>query len=127
MAVKAYLKNARISPRKAAVVADLVRGRSVADALVILENTPRRSALHVRKTIASAKANAEHNHGLKPDSLQISQISVTPGMRIKRWRPIAFGRANPYQRKTSNILVWVDGAKREIKKPAAAKKETKDE
>lgn len=126
MAVKAYLKNAGVSPRKAGVVAAMVRGRSVADALTILEHTPRRSALLIKKTIVSAKGNAEHNHGLKPDSLQISEISVTPGIRIKRWRPIAHGRANPYQRKTSNILVLVDGQKREGKKPAAAvKKETK--
>lgn len=124
MAAEAYLKGARVSPRKAAVVASLVRGRSVSDALVILEHTPRRSALLVRKTVASAKANAEHNHGYKPDSLTITSISVTPGTRLKRWRPIFHGGANPYQHKTSNIKVVVDGQKREVKKPTA-KKETK--
>lgn len=121
MAVQAYLKDARIAPRKAAVVASLVRGRSVADALVILSNTPRRSALYVRKTVASAKANAEHNHSYKPDSLMITEISVTSGTRLKRWRPIAKGGANPFQRKTSNIKVVVDGQKREIKKASSAK------
>lgn len=130
MAVKAYLKNARISPRKAGIVAALVRGRSVEDALVILENTPRRSAQLIRKTVASAKANAEHNHGLKPDTLSITTISVTPGLRIKRWRPVAYGRANPFQRKTSNILVIVDGEQRSTVKASEkaageAKKETK--
>ena len=129
MAVNAYLKNARISPRKAAVVASLVRGRSVADALVILEHTPRRGALYVRRTIASAQANAEHNHNYRPDSLQITEVSVTSGMRIKRIRPVARGQANPFQRKTSNIKVVVDGQKREPKKTVgdkqAATKEAK--
>ncbi len=119
--VKAYQKEARVSPRKAAVVASLVRGRSVSDAVTILEHTPRRSAEIIKKTILSAKGNAEHNHGLKPDSLRITQISVTPGTRLKRWRPIAMGGVNSFQRKTSNILVLVDGQKREIKKPAAKK------
>lgn len=117
-----------MSPRKVAVVAALVRGRSVADALTILEHTPRRTALPVRKVIESAKANADHNHGLKPNSLQIVEISVTHGPRLKRYRPAAHGRALPFQRRTSHIRVVVDGEKREAKKPAATKpaaKETK--
>lgn len=129
MAVKALAKGVRISPRKVSVVASLVRGRSVADALTILEHTPRRSATAVSKVIASAKANAEHNHNLKPDTLQITQIIVTPGARLKRMRPAARGGANRYQHKTSHISVLVDGEIRAPKKPAtpkpAAKKETK--
>ncbi|HSW37214.1 MAG TPA: 50S ribosomal protein L22 [Candidatus Saccharimonadales bacterium] len=117
MSVKAAAKGVRMSPRKVGVVAALVRGRSVADALVILEHTPRRSAVAVRKVIESARANADHNHGLKPDSLQITEISVTPGSRLKRFRPISHGRAHPFQRQTSHIYVTVDGDKREIKKP----------
>ena len=109
-----------MSPRKVAVVAALVRGRSVDDALTILEHTPRRSALAVSKAIKSAKANADHNHGYKPASLQITEISVTAGPRLKRFRPIAHGRAHPFQRKTSHIRVIVDGEKREVKKPARA-------
>lgn len=121
MPVKAIAKGVRISPRKVAVVAALVRGRSVDDALTILEHTPRRSALAVRKAIASAKANAEHNHNYKPASLQITEISVTPGPRIKRYRPAARGRALSYQRKSSHIRVVVDGELREAKKTAAKK------
>jgi large subunit ribosomal protein L22 len=121
MAVQAIAKGVRISPRKVAVVAALVRGRSVEDALTILDHTPRRSALAVKKAIASAKANADHNHGYKPATLQITEISVTPGPRIKRYRPAAHGRALPYQKKSSHIRVVVDGEKREVKKPAAAK------
>lgn len=121
MAVKAVAKGVRISPRKVSVVAALVRGRSVEDALIILDHTPRRSALAVKKVVASAKANADHNHGLKPNTLQITEISVTPGPRLKRYRPAARGRALPYQKKTSHIRVVVDGEKREVKKPATNK------
>lgn len=119
MAVKAVAKGIQISPRKVSVVAALVRGRSVEDALTILEHTPRRSALAVSKVIKSAKANADHNHGYKPGSLQITEISVTAGPRIKRYRPMARGRANPFQKKSSHIRVVVDGEKREAKKKAA--------
>ena len=110
-----------MSPRKVAVVAALVRGRSVDDALVILSHTPRRSALAVTKVIKSARANAEHNHNYKPATLQIVEIWVTPGPRLKRNRPIAMGRANPFQRKSSHIRVVVDGEQREAKKPVGAK------
>lgn len=109
-----------MSPRKVAEVAALVRGRSVADALVILSHTPRRSALPVIKVINSAKANADHNHGYKPATLMITEIGVTPGPRIKRYRPAAHGRALPFQKKSSHIRVVVDGEKREIKKPVAS-------
>ena len=94
MAVQATAKSVQLSPRKVAVVAALVRGRSVEDALTILEHTPRRSALAVKKTILSAKANADHNHGYKPATLQITEITVTPGPRLKRYRPVSHGRAH---------------------------------
>ena len=124
MAVQAIAKGVRISPRKVGVVASLVRGRSVEDALTILDYTPRRAATAVKKTIASAKANADHNHNLKPDTLRIVEISVTAGPRLKRYRPAAHGRALPYQKKTSHIRVIVDGEARVAKKPAKA--ETKE-
>jgi len=129
MAVTATAKGVRISPRKVAVVAALVRGRSVEDALTILSHTPRRSALAVEKVVKSAQANADHNHGYKPATLQITEISVTPGPRLKRYRPASHGRALPFERKTAHIRVIVDGEKREVKKPvtrnAPAKKEAK--
>jgi large subunit ribosomal protein L22 len=71
MSVSASAKGVRMSPRKVAVVASLVRGRSVNDAITILSHTPRRAALPVKKTIESARANAEHNHNFKPDTLTI--------------------------------------------------------
>lgn len=122
MSVKAIAKGVRMSPRKVSVVAALVRGRTVADALTILEHTPRRSALPIKKVIESARANADHNHNLRPDTLKIISISVTHGPSIKRYRPAAQGRANPFQRRSSHIYVEVDGEARAPKKPAAAKK-----
>lgn len=124
MPVQALSKGVRISPRKLGVVAGLVRGRSVADALVILEHTPRQSAIVVRKAILSAQANADHNHNYKSDTLRITEIYVTPGVRYKRYFAAARGSARPFERKTSHLRVVVDGDKRAPKKPAA-KKETK--
>ncbi len=115
-----------MSPRKVGVVVSLVRGRSVADALTILEHTPRRAAGPVKKVIESARANADHNHNMKPDTLQIVSIQVSPGPRFKRYRPAAHGRALPFQRRTSHISVIVDGEARAAKKPAA-KSEVKKE
>jgi large subunit ribosomal protein L22 len=124
MAVQAIAKGVRMSPRKVAVVAALVRGRTVEDALTILEHTPRRSALPVEKAIKSARANADHNHDYKPATLVIKEISVSPGPRLKRYRPAAHGRALPFQRRTSHIRVVVDGEKRE-RKASPAKAEAK--
>lgn len=122
MSAQAIAKGVRLSPRKVAAVAALVRGQSVSNAVTILQHVPRRPATAVRKVIESASANAENNHNYKPDSLQIKEISVTAGPRLKRFRPAAFGRVSPYQKKTSHIRVVVDGDKR-VAKPAAAKKQ----
>ncbi len=127
MTVKASAKGVRVAPRKVGVVAALVRGRTVSEALTILEHTPRRSAVAVSKVIASAKANAEHNHNMKPDTLKITHITVTPGPRFKRYRPAAHGRALPFERKSSHIFVEVDGEVRAPKKPATKKPVEKKE
>lgn len=124
MSVKAESKGVRLSPRKVAAVATLVRGRTVADAIVILEHTPRRAALSVLKTIKSAQANAAHNHNYKADTLVITEITVNHGPRMKRFRPAAMGRALPYMKRSSHIRVLVDGEQRPAKKPAT-KKEAK--
>jgi large subunit ribosomal protein L22 len=123
----AQQRGVRVSPRKVAVVAALVRGRSVNDALTILDYTPRRAAGPVKEAIKSAAANAEHNHNYKPGTLEISEISVTAGPRLKRWIPAARGRARRFQRKTSHIRVVVDGQQREIKKTPAQKAAAKEE
>lgn len=119
--VTAIAKGVRISPRKVSPVASLVRGRSVADALMILEHTPRRSATPVIKVIKSAQANADHNHNYKPETLKIVEISVVPGPRSKRFRPVSRGMAHPYQKRTSHIRVVVDGEKRAAKSTTTVK------
>lgn len=120
--VRAYIKGIDIAPRKVSVVASLVRGRSVADALVILDHVPRKSALPIKKAIASAQANAVNNHGLDAKSLQISTLSVTTGKRLKRFKPHMRGMALPFQKVSSNVLVVVSGAEK-VKKPAVKKTE----
>lgn len=121
MPVKAIAKGVKQSPRKVAVVAALVRGRTVDDALVILASTPRRSAIAVSKVINSARSNADYNHNYIPATLKITEIIVTPGPRSKRFRPIARGSAHPYMKRTSHIRVVVDG---EVRKPKTEVKPT---
>jgi len=129
--VRAYAKGIDQTPRKVSLVAGLVRGRSVADALVILDHTPKRAALAVRKAIASAAANATNTHGLDSKTLEIKTLSVTSGPRLKRFKPASRGRALPFQKRSSHILVEVIGAEKAKKQPtkpaekATAKKESK--
>ena len=125
--VKAHIKGVDQTPRKLSLVASLVRGRTVADASVILDHTPKRAALAVKKAIQSASANAVNNHGLDAKSLTISTLSVTAGPRIKRFKPASRGRALPFEKKSSHILVEVAGVEKVVKKPAAKKAETKEE
>jgi len=125
--VRAYAKGVDQAPRKVSLVAGLVRGRSVADALVILENTPKRAALPVKKVIASAAANATNNHGLDSKSLEITTLSVTTGPRLKRFKPASRGRALPFQKRSSHILVEVSGVEKPKKKPATKPAATKEE
>ncbi len=119
--VRAYIKGIEIAPRKVGVVASLVRNRTVADALVILDHVPRRAGRPIKKAIESARANAVNNHGLDAKSLQITTLSVTTGKRLKRFKPHMRGMALPFQKKTSNILVVVSGTEKLKKKPAAQK------
>jgi len=119
--VRAYAKGVDQTPRKVALVAALVRGRTVADALVILENVPKRAATPVKKAIASAAANATNNHNLDGKTLEITTLSVTAGARLKRFKPASRGRALPFQKKTSHILVEVSGSEKPKKKPATEK------
>ena len=122
--VRAYAKNVDQAPRKVAIVADLVRGRSVEDALVILAHTPRRAATPVKKAIESAKANATFNHNLDANGLMLHTVSVTAGKRLKRFIPASRGRALPFQKKACNILIEVTGVEK-VKPKAKAKTATK--
>lgn len=126
LSVRAYAKGVDQAPRKVGLVASLVRGRKVADALVILEHVPRRASLPVIKAIESAKANAINNHGLDGNTLVISTLSVTTGTRLKRFKPASRGRALPFQKRTSNILVELTGTLKPIKAPVKKAEETKN-
>ena len=121
MAVKttrAYIKGVDQAPRKVSIVAALVRGRTVADAMVILDHTPRRSALVVKKAIQSAAANAKNNDNVDTKTLVLKTVSVTAGTRLKRFKPHMRGMALPFQKKTSNILIEVAGEEKAKKAPA---------
>jgi len=125
--VKASVKELAMSPRKVGEVVALVRNRSVEDALIILDHTPRRAAKPVKKLIESVKANAINNHSFKPEGLRITMISVTSGPRSKRYRPVARGMAHPFQKRTSHVYVEVSGEIKPVKKPAEKKAEVKKE
>ena len=106
----AYIKGVDSQPRKTSVVASLARDRYVQDALVILENTPRRAAKAVKKAIESANANLlQTGISIDPKTIRIARISVTAGTRMRRYVPASRGRALPYEKVSSNIFVEVAG------------------
>ncbi len=117
----AVSKGVNMAPRKVSLVASLVRGRSVADALVILQHTPKRAAKPLAKTISSAKANAVNTHGVDEKSLIIESLQISHGTRLKRMRPAARGRAAPYQKRTSHIQVVLSGQSKPKKKSNSSK------
>ena len=128
----AYIKCVDSQPRKVSLVASLVRDRYVADAVIILENTPRRAAKAVRKAIESATANLLSNNNIDSKTIAIARISVTAGTRMRRFVPASRGRALPYELVSSNIFVEVVGEEKAKKtapkaeaKPAEAKADTK--
>ena len=106
--VTAELKNYRQSPRKVRLVADMVRGKKVSEAIDLLTLTVKRSADPLQKLIKSAVANAEHNHGLKADGLYIKEIRVDEGVTLHRWRARARGRASAIRKRTSRVKLTLD-------------------
>jgi large subunit ribosomal protein L22 len=107
MQVSATAKQVRISPQKARLVVDLVRGKPVSHALDILGFSPQKAAGLVRKVVESAIANAENNNGADIDELKISEIFVNEGLVMKRIKPRAKGRADRIVKRTSHITVTV--------------------
>ncbi len=119
----AYIKGIDSMPRKTGIVASLVRDRYVADAMVILENTPRRAARPVAKAIDSARANLLNSGAsIDPKTIRIARISVTAGTRIRRYKPASRGRALPYEKVSSNIFVEVAGEEKEKKNASKEEK-----
>jgi large subunit ribosomal protein L22 len=106
--MKAVLKNVRISPKKANLVAGLVRGAKVNDALNQLKFTPKRAAEILYKVVHSAAANAETNFKQNRDRLYIKEILVTKGPTMKRSVSISKGRMHPIRKRSANITVVID-------------------
>ncbi len=107
MEVSAKLKGATISAQKARLVADQIRGKNVEDALTLLNFSPKKASVLVKKVLNSAIANAEHNEGADIDELTVSTIFVDEGMTMKRIKPRAKGRADRILKRTCHITVKV--------------------
>jgi len=107
MEVAAKLRYSRISPQKARLVADQIRGLPVARALELLEFSPKKAASIIKKVLDSAIANAEHNEGADIDELRVARVFVDEGPVLKRIMPRAKGRANRILKRTSHITVTV--------------------
>ncbi len=107
MEAKATAKMVRISSRKVKLVIDLVRGKSVGEALAILRFTPKAASPVVEKLIQSAVANAEHNYNMDVEDLYVKEIFANEGPTLKRFRPRAQGRATAIMKRTSHITCVV--------------------
>jgi len=107
MEVAAKHRGARLSAQKARLVADQIRGKSVEEALQILEFSTKKAAHLMKKVLDSAIANAEHNDGLDVDDLKVSTVFVDEGPTMKRIRPRAKGRADRIFKRTCHITVKV--------------------
>ncbi len=99
------LRYARVSPQKARLVVDLIRGRPAGEALTILKFTPKRSARVIEKVLRSAVSNAEQQEIGDPDALRVVRAYVDVGPTVKRFRARAMGRANLIKRRTSHITL----------------------
>lgn len=103
----AVAKNVRIAPRKARLVMDLIRGKSIDEAAAILRFTPRAASPIIEKVLSSAVANAEHNFNLSQGNLVVKEAFVDEGPTLKRFIPRAQGRASRINKRTSHITVVV--------------------
>ena len=107
MQVSATAKRLRVSPRKARLVADQVRGKAVSAAMDILIFSTQKSAPLMRKVLESAIANAENNEGADVDELMIAEVYVNEGITVKRVSPRARGRADRVFKRTCHVTVTV--------------------
>lgn len=111
MEVQAVEKYIRISPKKARLVADVIRGNNAVSALATLKFMPKKAAAIIYKALHSAMANATNNEGLDKDSLVISKITIDKGPSLKRFRPRSRGMASALLKRTSHVTVVVSGEK----------------
>ena len=123
MQTQAVLKFVRLSPQKARLVADLVRGKKVDEALNILKFSNKRAARILKKVLDSAIANAENNNGADVDELAVNEIFVDEGPVMKRTMPRAKGSADRISKRTSHVTIRVsDEQKQKAKKAKPAAK-----
>ncbi len=108
MEAKALARQIRISPQKARLIADLVRGKDVAEAINTLRFMPKKGARIMRKVIESALANASQNESIDVDTLYVKTVFIDGGPMLKRIMPRAQGRANRILKRTSHITVVLD-------------------
>lgn len=105
MEARAYLKYARIAPRKVQIVLDLIRNKDVNMAMAILKHTPKAACEPLEKLLKSAIANAEHNFNMNKDNLYVAECFVCPGPTLKRIMPRAQGRAFRILKRTSHVTL----------------------
>jgi large subunit ribosomal protein L22 len=108
MEVRAITRNVRMSPQKARLVANLIRGKRVEEALTILRFTPKKAARILAKTLRAAIANATDTQNVDPDALYVKRTYVDGGTTLRRFTPRAHGRATPIRKRTSHFTVVVD-------------------
>jgi large subunit ribosomal protein L22 len=118
--INASLHNYRISPRKLRLAANLVRGKSADEAILILSNTPKRGADPLVVLIQSAIANAKNNFQIERDTLVVKELRIDGGQVLKRSMPRSRGMANPIKKRTSNVSLVLAP---KIEKPAPKKAE----
>ena len=108
MEARAYLRNARISPRKVQIVLDLIRNKPVDIALATLDLTPKAASPIVAKLVKSAAANAENNFSMNKDDLYVAECFANKGPTMKRVKPRAQGRAYRIEKRMSHITIVLD-------------------
>ena len=107
MEARAIAKYVRVSPRKARLVVDAIRGKNVNEALKIVTLSSKKAARTIKKTLESAIANAENNYDVDVDSLVIVRAAVDMGRSLRRLKPRAYGRADIIRRPTSHVTIVV--------------------
>ena len=118
--MKAFLKNYRQSPRKVRLVAELIKGKRIADAVLVLDTLPKRASLPIKKLLSSAISNAKVK-GMKEENLLVENVTVNKGIVLKRIMPRARGSASRINKRTSHVMLTLQEKTFENK----AKKEKK--
>ncbi|MGI5835361.1 MAG: 50S ribosomal protein L22 [Chloroflexota bacterium] len=107
MEVRAIARHVDMSPRKVRLVGNAIKGKSVREAMAVLQLIPNKAGNLIAKAVKSAAANAENNFNLSTEDLYVAQVVADPGRSLKRWRARARGRAAPIIKRSSHITVVV--------------------